>query len=113
MQNLRPLERRIIAMREEGVDTGEIGRRIGRSPEQVERILGWAAIPRPRPPRRRSPRAIERRVLALLGAGETHEQVAARFRRGPSFIRQVEGLAHYRLGLDLLTVRRNEVSAEA
>ncbi len=57
-------------------------------------------------PGRRSPSAVERRVLALLDAGETHEEVGQRFRRGADYIRQVEGLAHYRLGLELLGGRR-------
>jgi len=38
MENLRPLERRINAMRDEGVATGEIAQRVGRSPAQVERF---------------------------------------------------------------------------
>lgn len=102
MENLRPLERRISAMRDEGVATGEIAQRVGRSPAQVERILQWIEIPRSGPPQRRSPRAIERRVLTLRAAGETHAQVGTRFRRSARFIRQVEGLAHLRLGLELL-----------
>ncbi len=109
MQYLRPLERRVLAMRDEGVDTEEIGRRIGRSAAQVERIIAWTSIPRHQPPQRRSPRAIERRVLAMRAAGQSHEAVAARFKRSPRFIRQVEALAHYRLGLQLLgSVRREQ-----
>ncbi len=100
--NLRPIERRVLAMRDQGLDHAEIGKRIRRSPEHVERILQWTEIPRSGPPRRRNPRPIENRVLALRAAGETHEQIAARFRRSPAFIRQVEGLAHFKLAFSLL-----------
>lgn len=99
MQYLRPLERRVLGMRDDGVDIEEIGRRIRKSPQSVERIIEWTSIPRSKPPARRSPSAVEVRVLALLGAGETHEEVGLRFRRGADYIRQVEGFAHYRLGL--------------
>ncbi len=100
---LRPIERRVLAMREEGLDNAEIAQRIRRSPQHVERILQWTEIPRSGPPRRRSPRAIEKRVLALRAAGETHEQIGQRFRRSAGFIRQVEGLAHYQLAVSLLS----------
>lgn len=102
-EHLRPIERRVLAMRDQGLDHAEIGARIRRSPEHVERILRWSEIPRSGPPQRRSPRAIESRVLALRAAGETHEQIGQRFRRSPAFIRQVEGLAHYQLGVSLLS----------
>ena len=108
MQHLRPLERRVLGMRDDGVDIDEIGRRIRKSPQRVERIIDWTSIPRPNPPAGRSPSAVERRVLALLDAGETHERVGQRFQRGTDYIRQVEGLAHYRLGLELLGWRRRE-----
>ena len=106
MQHLRPLERRVLGMLDEGVAIDEIGRRIRKSPEHVERIIDWTSIPRSSLPVRRSPSAVERRVLALLDAGETHEEVGQRFRRSADYIRQVEGLAHYRLGLELLGGRR-------
>ncbi len=99
---LRPLERRVLAMQADGLDVAEIGRRLKRSPHHVERIIEWTRIPRTRPPVRRRPPAIERRVLDLRAAGESHEEIARRFRRSPGFIRQVEGLAHFRKALDLL-----------
>lgn len=102
-EHLRPIERRVFAMREQGLDYGDIAHRIRRSPEHVQRILQWIEIPRSGPPRRRNPRAIESRVLALRAAGETHEQIGRRFRRSAAFIRQVEGLAHYKLAVNLLT----------
>jgi hypothetical protein len=102
MENLRPLERRIAAMRDNGFVISEIAERVGRSPAQVERILQWITIPRSGAPVKRSPRPIELRVLSLRAAGETYAEVGSRFRRSARFIRQVEGLAHFRLGLELL-----------
>ncbi len=89
-------------MVEAGLGPDEIGRRIRRSGRQVERIIAWTEIPRTGRHRRRSARALERRVLALRARGETHEQIGSRFRRSAGHIRRVEGLAHYRLALDLL-----------
>ena len=100
---LRPLERRVLAMRDEGVNIDEIARRIDRSPGHVERVIVWTEIPRTGRPARRSPTALGRRVLALRAEGESHDEIGERFRRGPKYIRQVEGLAHYTQGLELLT----------
>ena len=100
-------------MRNDGLKTDEIGRRIGKSPERVESIIVWTAIPRTRPPARRSPTAIERRVTTLLDSGETHEQVGKRFNRSAAYVRQVEGLAHYRHAVALLGARRQEFKSQA
>lgn len=107
MRHLRPVERRVLRMRDEGVEVAEIGRRIRKSSESVERIIAWTDIPRSKPPIHRSPSALERRVLALRNAGETHEQVGRRFGRSANYIRQVEGFAHYRLGRVLLGGRNS------
>ena len=105
MEHLRPLERRILAMRDEGTDVTEIARRTRRSPEHVERIITWTSVPRTRSPHATAAEAMERRVLKFRENGMSHEQIADRFRRGPRFIRQVEALAHLRQGLRLLAVR--------
>ncbi len=101
--HLRPLERRVLAMRDEGVHIDEIAIRIDRSPAHVERVIEWTKIPRTGRQERRSPTAIERRVLALRAHGESHDEIGERFRRGPNYIRQVEGLAHYTQALELLS----------
>jgi DNA-binding CsgD family transcriptional regulator len=90
-------------MRDEGLHIDEIARRIDRSPGHVERVIVWTEIPRAGRPARRSPTALGRRVLALRAEGESHDEIGERFRRGPKYIRQVEGLAHYTQGLELLT----------
>ncbi len=99
---LRPIERRILLMRSHGLPVDEIARRVRRSPDHVERMIAWASLPRSKRSDGLAARAIQHRVLALRFAGESHEQIGARFRRSARHIRQVEGLAHYRLGLELL-----------
>ena len=107
MQHLRPLERCILKLTAQGVEVDEIARRVRKSPERVERIIDWTDIPRSRPPARRSPSPIENRVMALLGEGESHDEVGRRFGRSAAFVRQVEGLGHYRRGTELLRRRPN------
>jgi DNA-binding CsgD family transcriptional regulator len=96
---LTPIERRVIAMRDDGLTYDEIGRRIKRSPRHVERVLAWTHIPRRRrvgPPRRGGLSPVERRVLALREDGLDYEEIARRFRRTPGFIRRVEHYARLR-----------------
>jgi hypothetical protein len=100
--NLRPLERRVLAMRDAGHEVPAIAEAFRRSPEHIERIIGWTEIPRSGPPERRYPRALEERVLSLRHSGETHEQIAERFRSSPGFVKRIEGLAHYRRALEIL-----------
>lgn len=102
---LRPIETRILAMRQQGLPDEEIGRRVRKTPERVAMIADWATHPargsgEPRDGGLLSP--MQTRVLALRAAGESHAEIAQRFRRGPRFIRQVEGLAHFRKYRELL-----------
>ncbi|HSJ27548.1 MAG TPA: hypothetical protein VLB67_05010 [Acidimicrobiia bacterium] len=101
-EHLRPLERRVVAMAAAGLDSEQIAGKIKRSPAHVERILEWSQIPRSRPPSRRAVHAVERRVLDLRADGESREEIARRFRRSSRSIRQIEGLAHFRLAMNLL-----------
>lgn len=101
LDHLRPIERRVLAMRDEGQDLDEIGRRIKRSAAHVERMIAWTELPRTATPRT-SARAFERRVLALRSAGESYETIGERFRKSGGFIKRVEGLAYYRKAVELL-----------
>ena len=103
MKQLRPIERRILAMRSGGVSVEEIAERLKRSPQHIERIIAWTDIPRSGNRPQRQYRPLERRVLKLRADGESHERIAERFRRSPGFIRRVEGLAHYSMAIRLLT----------
>lgn len=102
---LRPLERRVLALTESGLDPAEIARRFRRSPEFIGRVVGMARLPR-QPAEAQDQaqgqadqplRPIERRVLAWRDGGATFDDIAARFRRSPEFIGRVVGLAEYKL----------------
>lgn len=101
-QSLRPMERRVLRMREAGIPVDEIASRMKRSPEFIERVLQWTEIPRRRKTRDAVLTPLERRVLAMSIEGEDTETIARKFKRTERFIRQVEGLAHFRKGLDLI-----------
>ncbi|MEZ5176425.1 MAG: hypothetical protein R2823_09510 [Acidimicrobiia bacterium] len=90
---LRPIERRVLAMRRDGIATPEIATRFRRSPDYVRRLVAWTEFDRTPTPEQSGPSPIARRVAALRAEGETYEQIGRRFKRSPRFIRQVEGLA--------------------
>lgn len=102
-QALRPIERRVLELQREGVVVDEIADRFKRSPDFVRRMISWTEIPRTgrTTDRRLTPR--QRRVLDLRAQGESHAEIAARFNKGERFIRQVEGLAHFKEGQRLLS----------
>lgn len=100
-RNLRPLERRILRLVEQGLDPREIGRRFRRSPEFVERVVDLTRVPRRTAASvvtraGESLRPIERRVLDLRSQGVSFDELARRFRRGPRHLEQVERLAKLR-----------------
>ena len=103
MENLRPIERRVLDMHREGVVLDEIATRFKKSPEFVERLISWTEIPRAGKAGGRKLTPLERRVLDMRSGGESHGEIASKFRKGEAYIRQVEGLAHFKEGLRLLT----------
>lgn len=97
-RRLRPIERRILHLVDEGVDDAEIGRRFRRSPEWVARVRELAQYPRTGQHIQGDVlRPLERRVLRWRAAGAEYEQISPRFRRSAAFLQQVEALAHYKL----------------
>lgn len=101
--HLRPIERRILAMRSEGVSDAEIGRRLKKSPERVSLIAEWAELPGRRAvPRRTGLSPVQRRILTMRAGGQSHAEIGERLRRGPRYVRQMEGLAHFQQYQDLL-----------
>jgi hypothetical protein len=85
-----------------GVELDEIAARINKSPEFVERLLGWTDIPRNGGSRERNLTPVEARVLDMRAQGESYDQIAGKFKKTERFIRQVEGLAHFKEGQRLL-----------
>lgn len=106
MENLRPIEKRILEMRQLGLSDEEIARRVRKTPERVRMIAEWATLPiRGRGVAQRDDRGLsprQARILALRARGETYDQIAERFRRSPRYIRQLEGLAHFQKYRELL-----------
>lgn len=101
IETLRPIERRILAMRDDGLAVEEIAGRLKRSPEHVGRMIEWTDIPRDGEPYK-FPEALEARVLALRAEGHDHEEIGRRFKRSAANVRQIEALAHYRRAVELL-----------
>lgn len=102
-QYLRPIERRVLDMRNGNVPLDEIATRFRKTPEFVERLIGWTEIPRNGSSSERQLTPIQRRVLDLRADGESHSEIAAKFRKTERYIRQVEGLAHFKEGQRLLS----------
>lgn len=104
-EDLRPLERRVRRLAAAGLDHAEIGRRLGRSPDHVGRVLTWADLAGRgawRRARRRENdgrlRPLERRLLRWRDGGADAAEVASRFRRGSDHLGRVEALARHKLG---------------
>lgn len=101
---LRPIERRVLAMREQGLSDEEIANRIKKRPDSVERIAAWAALPgrNGRVDHEGLLTPKQQRVVDMRAEGLSHAEIADRFKRSERFIRQVEGLARFRQYQDLL-----------
>ena len=96
---LRPIERRVVQLVEEGVGSAEIARRFRRTPEMIDRIIGMAALPgrASRPvARAEGLRPLERRVLRWRNDGADYNEIGARFRRSAAHVERVERLARYK-----------------
>ena len=102
-ERLRPIERRVLALKEEGVPEQEIARRFRRTPRFIEQVGELAAMDGRDANRRRrragSLRPVERRILTWRDQGVSRDELAERFRRSPEFVARVERLARYKLRL--------------
>ena len=97
--SLRPIERRVLKLANAGVSDVEIAWRFRRTPKNVRQVMVLSQLPREGDHRHSSEslRPIERRVLRWRDEGADFADLAARFRRGPRFLQQVEQLARYKL----------------
>ena len=109
--SLRPMERRVLTMREEGTPVEEIAARLKRSPQFIERVVRWTEIPREGRTRDTLLTPLQSRVLALSSQGEDTATIARKFKRTERFIRQVEGVAHFRKGLGLIREAADQARA--
>ncbi len=102
-ESLRPFERAVLRLADEGMSTTEIAWRFRRSPGHIDRVLGFSRLPR----RAASPaaggvegstlRPVERLVMRARDEGAHRPELAARMRRSPGFIARVEELAALKL----------------
>ena len=92
-----PMERRMVRLADEGLGDLEIARRFRRSPGFVRRVLELARVPRDGDGHRPGGlRPVERRVLKWREDGASASDIAARFRRQPRSIEQIERMARYK-----------------
>lgn len=98
---LRPLERRVVRLLDQGIDVAEVARRFRRSPEMIRRLTVLADLPRPMSSSQATRpdvlRPIERRVLRWREGGADYAEIGRRFRRSPGFMERIEGFARYKL----------------
>lgn len=105
-QQLRPLTRTVLRLHNAGMPLGEIAWRLRRSPGHISRVIEWSRLPRPtRTPQHidastSSPsvlRPLERRVMDARRAGIDRTETAARLRRSPQHIANIETYADAKL----------------
>jgi DNA-binding CsgD family transcriptional regulator len=91
------MERRMVHLSEQGLGEEEIARRFRKTPGFVQRVLALARVPRKGTgPDDALLRPVERRVLKWREDGASASDIAARFRRQPRSIEQIERLARYK-----------------
>jgi hypothetical protein len=97
-QHLRPLERRIRSLVNDGVPEDEIASRFRRSPAFIRQVIELSELPnRAAVAMPGGLRPIERRVLRWRDQGADLNELSRRFRRRPESVEQVEHLARYKL----------------
>lgn len=98
-ERLRPVERRVLRLVDEGLDDAEIGRRFGKGERWTAQVRQLTEVDRtPAGPTGGGRlRPIERRLLRWREQGADHDELASRFRRSPGFLARVEEYAHYKL----------------
>jgi hypothetical protein len=95
---LRPIERRVLQLRDSGVDTDEIGQRFRRSTGHIERLIELAHLPERNAIHQASGlRPLERCILGWRARGASHDEIAPRLRRSSDFVARVEDLARHKL----------------
>lgn len=101
---LRPIERTVRRLRDDGLSNSEVAWRLRRSPGYVRRVEELSELDRPSRSTARASstaqlRPVERCVLNSLEAGSGYAEIAARLRRTPSYVSRVERLANLRIEL--------------
>jgi DNA-binding CsgD family transcriptional regulator len=102
MPDLRPIERVVIRLHGEGLSLVDIGKRIGKRPGTVHRIIRMIDFKdgvSSEPSSNDHPlRPIERVVVKLRAKGETYGTIGNRVGRSGRQVRLIEGYADFKLG---------------
>jgi DNA-binding CsgD family transcriptional regulator len=98
---LRPIERVVTRLHDNGASPAEIANRIGKRPGTVTRIMEMVEM-RDGPPSMRDEhpatlRPIERVVLRLRSEGEGYGQIGNRLARSGNQVRNIERFARLKL----------------
>ena len=97
---LRPIERIILRHRSAGMSVPDIGRRIGKRPGTVERILMMIDYKKDieggREPRVDTLRPLERVVARLRTSGENYGEIGSRLGRSGAQIRRIESYISFK-----------------
>ena len=98
-ERLRPFERVVLRLTDEGLTSSEIGWRFRRSPGHIERVIDLTRHPR-------SPadtaaevemlRPIERTVMRAREDGAPHVEIAARIRRTPAYVDRLVEMVEFK-----------------
>lgn len=98
-RHLRPKERVIKRLHDQGHSEADIAWRFRSSPGHIQRTLELIELSPAPASGRRTPsaaRALERTVIKARAAGASYAEIAARLRRSPGFVSRVEQMAALR-----------------
>jgi hypothetical protein len=98
--DLRPIESVILRLRDEGHDSPEIGKRIGKKPGTVNRIVEMIGHKSDIPAQKRgdhgSGRPVERVIRRLRDRGENYGEIGNRLNKSGRQVRKIEDLSRFR-----------------
>ena len=95
--SLRPLERCVLRLVQNGFDDGEIAHRFRRSPQFIRRVIMYTGLPRQGSKAERSGlRPVERCILRWRADGADHADIGRRFHRSAGHIERIEQLAAFK-----------------
>jgi DNA-binding CsgD family transcriptional regulator len=101
MPELRPIERVVMRLHKGGVTPVEIGKKVGKKPGTVNRIVKMVGYREdgtaPATPSTHALRPVERVVMRLRGDGETYSQIGNRLALSGRRVQMIERLAQFKL----------------
>jgi DNA-binding CsgD family transcriptional regulator len=97
---LRPIERVVMRLHDEGCTLADIGKKVGKKPGTVTRIMRMTEYKQdglPDQAANQHPlRPVERVVLRLRDKGETYSQIGNRLARSGRRVQFIESLAEFK-----------------